>query len=166
MINNRVILIIVHLSFLLNVLLLVANFTFPKTAEKIYLEDVSSKGRDSHKSRKLYLAHFNDFTIYSNVKGASLYTVDDNYTFYTLKNNVLGNRVYIERVSEKDNTKSKAYIGYHCYNSYFVYFLFLGILAYVGLFFLSNDEESKKAIPYIAIPIIILFLINILVQFK
>lgn len=51
---NKISLWVVHLSVLINILFLIADFTFPKNEEEIFLEHVYTKGTDSRRSKTSY----------------------------------------------------------------------------------------------------------------
>lgn len=162
---NKISLWLVHLLVLLNILLLIANFTFPKNEEEIKIIDITTKGRDSSKSRKQVAFEFNNFTIYGNNDNLSVLKRFPNNKYYIVKNKYLDNRAFVKVFNTENFYTNKVFIGYHCYSPYFVYLLFLAVFGYFYLIFNYKKDDFVKLIPYFALPVALVFLINIIVQF-
>jgi len=162
---NKVSLWVVHLLVLLNVIFLIADFTFPKNEEEIKIVDITTKGRDSSKSRKQSIFEFNDFTIYGNNDNLAVLKRFPNNKYYVVKNKYLDNRAFIKVFNTESHYTNKIFIGYHCYNSYFIYVLFLAICAYIFLIYNYKDDTIKKLLIYFTLPLSLIFIINIIVQF-
>lgn len=156
---------VVHLSVLINILLLIADFTFPKKEEEIEIIDISTNGRDSNKSRKQSIFEFNDFTIYGNNENLAALKRFPNNKYYVVKNKYIENRTFIKVLNTDSLYTNKIFIGYHCYNSYFVYVIFLAICAYIFLIYNYKDATINKILIYFTLPISLVFIVNIIVQF-
>ncbi|MBA5792270.1 hypothetical protein H1R17_07860 [Flavobacterium sp. xlx-214] len=162
---NKISLWIVHLSVLLNILFLIVDFTFPKSEEEIFLEHVYTKGFDSRRSKKQVIIEFDTFTIYGNNDVSKILDKNPENKYYLQKNVFFNNRAFIKVFNEDSFYTNKVFIGYHCYNPYFIYLLFVAVMSYCYLFYNSTKKDFFKLIPYFAIPTAIVFLINIIVQF-
>lgn len=162
---NKISLWIVHLLVILNILLLIANYTFSKNEEEIFLEHVYAKGFDSRRSKKQVIIEFDAFTIYGNNDVSKILDKNPENKYYLQKNVFFNNRVFIKVKYKQIKKSEKVFIGYHCYNPYFIYLLFVAIMSYCYLFYNSTKKDFLKLIPYFAIPTAIVFLINIIVQF-
>jgi|SRR5690606_22230136 len=162
---NKISLWVVHLSVLLNILLLIADFTFPKNEKEIEIIDITTNGRDSNKSRKQSIFEFNDFTIYGNNDNLAILKRFTNNKYYVVKNKYLENRAFIKVFNTESLFTNKMFIGYHCYNSYFVYILFLAICTYIFLIYNYKDATIKNLLIYFTLPLSLVYIINIIVQF-
>lgn len=162
---NNISLWTVHLSIFLNVIFLIADFTFPKYKEEVILEKVYTRGSDSRKSKKQVVLDFANLKIYGNNKISKVLEKDFKNTYYIQKNVFFNNRAFIEVVKGEGNVTKTIFIGYNCYNPYFIYLLFFAIPAYVFLIYNFRDNDLSNMIPYFAIPLALIFIINIIVQF-
>jgi len=162
---NKVSLWVVHLLVLLNIIFLIADFTLTKKEEEIFLEHVYTKGTDSRRSKKQVIIEFNNFTIYGNNGISKILDKSPENRYYLLKNNFLNNKAFVKVVYRKNAESKQVFVGYHCYNPYFVYLLFLTIPTYFFLLYNAKKNDFMRLIPYFAIPIGIVFFINIIVQF-
>lgn len=162
---NNVSLWVVHSLVLLNIFFLIVDFTFPKYEEEIFLEHVYTKGTDSRRSKKQVIIEFNNFTIYGNNGISKILDKSLENRYYLLKNKLLNNKAFVKVIYNQNNKTEQVFIGYHCYSPYFVYLLFLAVFGYFYLIFNFKKEDFFKLIPYFAIPITLVFIKNIIVQF-
>lgn len=151
---------------LLNVFFLIADFTFPKTKTEIFLDKVTSRGVDGRKSKKQIIIKFDKILFYGNTNISKKLNGNTNNRFFLEKNKFLQNNVFVKVVNNDSGLSNTVFIGYHCYNPYFLYLLFLSLFCYAFLLYNYKARDFYKLIPYFSISIGIVFLINILVQYS
>lgn len=83
---NEISLWVAHLLVILNILLLIANYTFPKNEEEIFLEHVYTKGFDSRRSKKQVIIEFDAFTMYGNNDVSKILDKNPENKYYLQKN--------------------------------------------------------------------------------
>lgn len=114
---------------------------------------------------KQVIIEFNNFTIYGNNGISKILDKSPENKYYLLKNKLLNNKAFVKVIYKKNAESEQVFIGYNCYNPYFVYLLFLTIPTYFFLVYNSRKDDFIKLITYFAIPVAIVFFINIIVQF-
>lgn len=156
---------LVHTMVVANILLVLLNFTLPKTEEIIVLKEFKfqeSKGKKNYSDYELF---FENFKI--NTSKNDYYQIISNKEdkIMLLRNKWIKNRAFLVRYNQNGVLKQKIYIGYHCYNSYFIYFIFTAVLAYIFYIIQFKNKDFKSAIPYFSIAISSILSINFLIQF-
>ncbi len=156
----------VNVLAVLNIFLLVADFTFPKTQTEIFLDKITSRGVDGRKSKKQIIIKFDKLVFYGNTNVSKTLNGKSNNSYFLEKNKFLQNNVFVKVVNKDSGFSDSVFIGYHCYNAYFLYLLFLSLFCYAFLLYNLRASDFFNLIPYFSIPIGIVFLINILVQYS
>src|SRR5690606_6965702 len=100
---NKISLWVVHLSVIINLLLVIIDYTFPKHEEEIFLEHVYTRGFDSRKSKKQVIIEFDKFIIFGNKDIAKVLDKNSENRYYLLKNKLLNNKAFLKVIYKQSN---------------------------------------------------------------
>ena len=85
----------VNVLAVLNIFLLVADFTFPKTQTEIFLDKITSRGVDGRKSKKQIIIKFDKLVFYGNTNVSKTLNGNSNNSYFLEKNKFLQNNVFV-----------------------------------------------------------------------